>query len=73
MGVVEQLVALLHSTHAAHHEHIMAALVSLADNNPAAQHECQRPELQLQTLLRERLKLLAGKEEFLVSSQYLLV
>ena len=66
VGIVDQLVWLLHGPHAAHHEHVMSALVNLATDNAAVQQDCRRPELQLQTLLKTRLETLAGKEEFMV-------
>ena len=66
VGIVEQLVGLLHEEHKLHHEHFLRALAKLAEDNPFAVRECRRTEFSLEQLLREKTKQLAGKEEYKV-------
>lgn len=66
MGFVTQLSSILHSPHDHFHEHVMAAMLTIVQDNPAGIEECAKPELGLQVLLTERKEMLAGKEEFLV-------
>lgn len=63
MGFVEQLVALVQREDGASCEHVLSALLALADSHAASLGECQRPELQLRETLLHRLELLQGKEE----------
>lgn len=67
MGYVEQLLTLLNTEHAQHHEHIMSALLELLTDNPTAVQEAQRPELGARDFLQQRKSLLKDKPEFQVS------
>lgn len=64
MGLLEQLIGMLHQPHSACHEHLMRTLLLLCEGNIQSQAECQRPELGLCQLLKQRLELLDGKEEY---------
>lgn len=64
MGLVEQIVGLLHREHALYHEHLMRALCNIVTDCDKARAECLRPELQLRQLLQQRQHLLKGKSEF---------
>jgi len=64
MGMVEQLIALLHSEHSVVHEHLMSALLNLITGNPLAQIECHRPEFHLNELLCQRIQLLKDDAQF---------
>jgi hsp70-interacting protein len=64
MGMIEQLVALLHCDHSAFHEHLFSTLLGIVANNARAQAECHRPEFRLRELLDERKQLLQDRPEF---------
>lgn len=64
LGMVPQLVALLRTEHDGAHEHVLGALCSLATDFPGGVRECRAPPLGLEELLRERRRLLQGREEF---------
>lgn len=64
MGLVEQLVGVLHGEHRPFHEHLMSALCSIVSDCESAKSECRRPELGLDELLKERFHLIQGKPEF---------
>lgn len=64
MGMVEQMVALLHTEHSPFHEQLLAALYALTAEHSLSQSQCVRPELQLRQLLAEKRRFLAGKPEF---------
>lgn len=64
MGLVEQIVGLLHREHCLFHEHLMRALCNIVTDCDKAREECLRPELQLRQLLQQRHHLLKGKSEF---------
>lgn len=64
--MVEQLVALLQQDHSTSHEHVMGALLKQVDGHARSIQECQRPELKLNQLLRNKRKELAGKPEYQV-------
>ncbi|UYV80247.1 HSPBP1 [Cordylochernes scorpioides] len=70
MGLVEQLAALLRSDHDLSHEHLLSLLLAMARDHAPSRQACQRPELQLSSLLRERLTSLGGKEEYREESEY---
>ncbi|XP_013390817.1 hsp70-binding protein 1-like [Lingula anatina] len=70
MGMVEQLVGLLSEQHNNNHEHFMNALLSLATEHQRTIEECQRPELHMKELLKNRIEYLTGKEEFLEEKEY---
>ncbi|KXJ14596.1 hsp70-binding protein 1 isoform X1 [Exaiptasia diaphana] len=55
MGIVEQLVSLLHEQHELFHEFIADSLAILSENLPKVVQECQRPQLQLEKILHERI------------------
>lgn len=63
MGMVDQLVGLLGNEHENCHEHLMSALLMLVTEHDRVTRECQRPELNLHTLLQERIALLQGRDE----------
>ncbi|XP_019373012.1 PREDICTED: hsp70-binding protein 1 [Gavialis gangeticus] len=64
MGMVQQLVALIHSEHSSFHEHVLGALCSLVTDFPQGVRECREPQLGLEELLRARCQLLQDQEEF---------
>jgi len=66
MGYIEQLIVTLgkESTDNISREHCTAALYGLASSYPQALKESLRPELHLPQLLRSRLSVVKGKEEF---------
>uniref|UniRef100_UPI00398EFC5B hsp70-binding protein 1 isoform X2 n=1 Tax=Pristiophorus japonicus TaxID=55135 RepID=UPI00398EFC5B len=64
MGMVQQLVSLIQTEHDAFHEHVLGALCSLVTNFPRGVKQCQEPELCLEEILIERLRLLKDQEEF---------
>ena len=64
MGMVEQLVGLLHQEHKPFHEHLMKALLNLVTGHQRACRECCRDDIALEELLTQRLKLLEGESEF---------
>jgi len=64
IGMVDELVSLLHQEHTSSHEHYMGALLFLVEDHPSNQEECRRPELKLHELLKSRAKLIKDKEEF---------
>ena len=66
LGLLDQLVGLLHGPHSGYHEHLMRALLVLCDGNEKAQCECRRQELGLCELLIQRQKLLHGQDEYQV-------
>ena len=68
MGLVEQIVGLLHREHGPFHEHLVRALCNIVTDCDKARTECLRPELQLRQLLQQRHHLLKGKSEFQVST-----
>lgn len=70
MGLVEQIVALLHTPHDESHEFLLSALYGLITEHEASKNECHRKELQLETLLKERLEIIKGKPEFLEEEEY---
>ncbi|KAK7486418.1 hypothetical protein BaRGS_00022342 [Batillaria attramentaria] len=70
MGMVEQLLGDLVQEHKQEHEHVMAALLCLARNHPPTLSECCRPELNLHTILKQRIKDVAGKEEHQEEREY---
>ena len=72
MGLLDQLVSILHAPHAAFHEHVTRTLLLLTDGNQRAQSECRRPELNLRTVLEQRITELQGKSEYLVRFLHLL-
>ena len=63
MGLVEQLVALLHQDHNVTHEYVASALHAIAADHAGARAECRRSDLGLEKLLRARIQELRGKEE----------
>ena len=64
MGLVEQLVGLLHTEHNASHEYLLSALNAIITDNAKAVQECRRQELGLQDLLKTKLFSLANQPEF---------
>ena len=66
MGMIEQLISLLHSDHTTFHEHLMSGLVTIVNDHARSIEACQQPELQFEQLLRRRLDEIGEKEEFLV-------
>ncbi|ELT89868.1 hypothetical protein CAPTEDRAFT_21393 [Capitella teleta] len=69
MGMVHQVVAMLRLPHSTFHEHLMRALLAMASDHPNNIKECQKSELQLESLLNQRLQLLKGKEEYLEETE----
>lgn len=70
MGMVEQLIALLHTPHNNIHEHLTCALLNLTQGHQRAQEECRRPELRFRELLKNKMPLLKGKEECMEELDY---
>ena len=70
MGMVDELVSLLHQEHTSSHEYFMGALLFLAEDHSANQDECRRPELKLHDLLINRAKLIKDKPEFQVMEEF---
>ncbi|NP_001121272.1 HSPA (heat shock 70kDa) binding protein, cytoplasmic cochaperone 1 L homeolog [Xenopus laevis] len=70
MGMVQQLVSLLHTDHSPFHEHVLGALCSFVTDFPQAVSECRVPELAFEDLLKERCQLLEKKEEFQEELEY---
>lgn len=64
LGMVEQLVGLLHSEHSSTHEYFMMSLLMLVKDNPKAIKECFREELQVKEMISSKLRMLQGKEEY---------
>ncbi|XP_061174397.1 hsp70-binding protein 1-like [Saccostrea echinata] len=69
-GMIDQLVGVLSEEHNSFHEHNLAALLSIVMDHQRAIEECQRPELELEKKLRERIQFLKDKDEFREESQY---
>ena len=63
MGLVVQLAAILHQQLEGYHEHVISALASLITRSPTAREEARAENLNLETLLRERLEAAGEKEE----------
>ncbi|XP_060946168.1 hsp70-binding protein 1 [Limanda limanda] len=63
MGMVQQLVAVLRTPHSSVHEHILGAICCLVEDCPQGLKECRDPTLALEELLKQRIKMLGGKEE----------
>ena len=63
MGIVEQLVALISGQHEPFHEHALSVLACLVDDNPKIVQECRRPELGLETSLREKKSALTNEDK----------
>lgn len=70
VGLVEQVAGLLAEPHQSWHEHLLAALETLAADGEAAAAECRRPQLQLAELLQLREQQLAGREEELETLEH---
>lgn len=56
MGFIDEIAALLHSEHDASHEHLASTLSSLVTSSGKAKQECQREELGLEKVARDRIK-----------------
>ena len=69
MGIVEQLVCLLHEPHEIFHEYILDALVILADSQPKVVQECQRSDLHLEKVLHDKMQ---DKDAFEVHILYII-
>uniref|UniRef100_A0A8C5GWB5 Hsp70-binding protein 1 n=1 Tax=Gouania willdenowi TaxID=441366 RepID=A0A8C5GWB5_GOUWI len=63
MGMVQQLVSILGTTHSPFHEHVLGALCCLVEDFPQGLADCRNPALGLEELLRRRAEELRGKEE----------
>lgn len=63
MGLVEQLIALLHQDHNPSHEYVASALHAVVSCDDGARSQCQRGELGLEQLLRSRIHELRDREE----------
>ncbi|XP_060882528.1 hsp70-binding protein 1 [Labrus mixtus] len=63
MGMVQQLVSVLRTTHSPFHEHVLGALCCLVEECPQGLKDCRNPALNLEELLRQRSRELRGKEE----------
>lgn len=70
MGMIDQLVGHLSEEHSNFHEHLMSALVAIVTDHPRSVAECQRPELDLHNVLRQRIEYLQGKEAYLEEKEY---
>lgn len=70
MGMVQQLVALLHAPHEPFHEHVLGALLSLVSGHGAALRESRAAELRLRETLLERIGLLEGSEQHLEALEF---
>ena len=66
MGMVEQLMSLLHCEHAPYHEHVMRIIVNLAREHAPSLAECRRPELSFNEFLLQHVIDLRDKPEFQV-------
>ncbi|XP_042200836.1 hsp70-binding protein 1 isoform X2 [Callorhinchus milii] len=64
MGMVQQLVSLIQAEHEAFHEHVLGALYSLVSHFPRGVKQCKIPELGLENILMERVRMLKNQEEF---------
>uniref|UniRef100_A0A8C5MNU2 Hsp70-binding protein 1 n=1 Tax=Leptobrachium leishanense TaxID=445787 RepID=A0A8C5MNU2_9ANUR len=64
MGMVQQLVSLLHTEHSPFHEHVLSALCSLVTDFPQGVTECRSPELAFEGFLKERSTQIQKEEEF---------
>lgn len=63
MGLVVQLVFLLQQSFESYHEHILSALATLVTKSDRARDEARADNLNLETLLRDRLGLVGEAEE----------
>jgi hsp70-interacting protein len=63
IGMVEQLVSLLHREHTSAHEHLMGALLCQVQGHQRSAEECRRPELKLRQILKLKLDSLKDKPE----------
>ena len=63
MGLVTQLVFILHQNFETYHEHIISALATLVTKSTVAKEEARTENLNLESLLRSRLETAGGKEE----------
>ncbi|XP_033106118.1 hsp70-binding protein 1-like [Anneissia japonica] len=70
MGVVEQLVRMLQTEHDNTHEYLMLTLLTLVQDHEPAQSDARTPDLNLHKLLKDRQKMLKGKEEFQEELEY---
>ena len=63
MGMVEQLVALIHGPQQPFHEHVLSVLVWLVKDSPQIVEECRRPEFNLETILRKKVSTLTEEDK----------
>ncbi|KAH3884552.1 hsp70-binding protein 1-like isoform X2 [Dreissena polymorpha] len=70
MGMIDQLVGHLSEEHSLFHEHVLSAILTVIRNHPRSLRECQKAELNLVTLLEQKLRDLKGIEEFQEEYQY---
>ncbi|XP_067654986.1 hsp70-binding protein 1-like [Haliotis asinina] len=70
IGMIDQLIGHLGEDHSELHEHLMSALLTIITDHSRAVTECQRPELQLHQLLKDRIQLIKDQEEFQEERQY---
>lgn len=70
MGMIDQLVGHLSEEHSTFHEHLLSALLAILHNHPRSLAQCQRPELNLLPLLKQKQQDLKGNEQFLEEYNY---
>ncbi|XP_027014720.1 hsp70-binding protein 1 [Tachysurus fulvidraco] len=63
MGMVQQLVAVLRSSHSSVHEHVLGVLCCLVEDSERGVCDCRDPSLGLEELLNQRIQELQGQEE----------
>ncbi|CAH2319194.1 hsp70-binding 1 [Pelobates cultripes] len=70
MGMIQQLISLLHTEHSPFHEHVLSALCSLVTDFPRGVTECRIPDLAFEDFLKERCQLIQKQEEFQEELEY---
>lgn len=63
MGMVDQLVGLLHGPQETFHEHVLSAFAVLVTDNPRAVEECHRSELGLEQILDSKIQELTKQDK----------
>ncbi|KAK3581504.1 hypothetical protein CHS0354_031840 [Potamilus streckersoni] len=70
MGMIDQLIGHLGEEHSSFHEHLLSAILTIVQDFPRGIKEFRRPELDMEQILLQKQKDLAGKEESMEELHY---
>lgn len=70
VGMIDQLVGHLSEEHTSFHEHLLSALLTIVRDHPRSVQECLRPELNLASLLEQKIEDLEGHPQFQEEFEY---